>query len=137
MGKISNVINNQLINLISGGLSVYKNDYEVVTATITQTALQFVHLCIMKHDLVAHDDSFTLPDVLLNLFKVLCDGIVSMLSLEFISEMKQRLNYEIAMIKSLDLRSSLLIMFDVSINKHYTYIGWSAHGHDKETDSAL
>lgn len=51
--------------------------------------------------------------MLLNLFKVLCDGIVSMLSLEFIGEMKQRLNYEIAMIKSLDLRESLLIMFDV------------------------
>lgn len=54
-----------------------------------------------------------------------------MLSLEFITEMKQRLNYEIAMIKSLDLRESLLIMFDVRSDiVNDCDIGWSAHGHD-------
>ena len=59
-----------------------------------------------------------------------------MLALEFITELKQRLNYEIAMIKSLDLRHSLLLIFDVRI-KAMIVIGWSTYGHDKESDSAL
>ena len=68
----------------------------------------------MQSKLVTFNDAFTLPDILLNLFRVLIDGIVSQLSLDFIQDLKQRLNYEIAMIKSLDLRDALLLMFDVS-----------------------
>ena len=70
----------------------------------------------MKSALVTNDESFTLPDILLNLFKILVDGIISQLSFDFIVFLKKRINYEISLIKTLDLRLSLLLVFDVSLN---------------------
>lgn len=50
---------------------------------------------------------------MMNLFKILVDGIISQLSIDFITDLKKRLNYEMSLIKSLDLRTSMILCFDV------------------------
>ena len=46
--------------------------------------------------------------------------------------MKKRLNYEISLIKTLDLRKPLMLSFDVYGYDYYSNIGWSINGHVEE-----
>ncbi|CDW88085.1 c2 domain-containing protein [Stylonychia lemnae] len=115
MIKVAKGINKLLVKLLNGTIEVFKNDYERVSEIITQTGVQFIHLSIMQCKLISYEVDFTLPDILLNLFKILVDGIISQLSLDFITELKSRLNYEMSLIKSLGLREQLMLMFDDSI----------------------
>lgn len=100
--------------MVSGGLTVYKTDHEVITETLCKTAMQFVHLAVVQSALIDFEQ-FTLSDILLHIFKILIDSIIGKLYLDFITDLKNRLNYEISMIKSLDLGRTLKLIFDVII----------------------
>ena len=77
-------------------------------------------MAVVKNSIVQnYSEGFTLPDIMLNLFKILIDGIISQLSLDFIIDLKKRLNYEISLIKSLDLKTSMLLCFDVKFDILY------------------
>jgi hypothetical protein len=114
--RISSIVYRGIHHLISGGVNaMYAADHERLVTLYSDVALRVIHLSIQKFALVIRGgETGMLSNIFEGLFVILADSIVSRLSLEFVEQLKDSINYEIQLIQQLEIKRDLGLVFDMA-----------------------
>jgi hypothetical protein len=120
-GKVIRAVNEQINNIIDG-LEVYKNAFETVAGILCGTGMQIVHEMIIQAKtskdaqfMITEEDKYVVATILVSILKLLVDLIVSEgATTQFITELKRRITYELAIAHSFKAETNLYMSFNVS-----------------------
>jgi len=104
-------------------LEVYKNAFETVAGILCGTGMQIVHEMIIQAKtskdaqfMITEEDKFVVATLLVSILKLIVDLIVSEgATTQFITEIKRRLTYELAIAHSFKAETNLHLSFNVII----------------------
>lgn len=82
----------------------YKGDFEKASKLYAEAAVRVIHLAVKKFTIIQQDKGVRLNKLMESLYSLLVDSIVSGLSFEFVDKLKSLLNYEISLIKNLEIK---------------------------------
>lgn len=114
------------------GLEVYKNAFETVAGILCGTGMQIVHEMIISAKtsndsqfMITEEDKFVVATLLLSILKLLVDLVVSEgATTTFITELKRRLTYELAIAHSFKAETNLYLSFNVIHSLVTLFIVW-------------